>query len=77
VPIRFPFAGREREEMAPNTINDPRHWRDRAAAMRALAATMKDAETIAIMNRLANDYDRLAERASLRSDDGKASPGEV
>jgi hypothetical protein len=29
--------------------------------MRALAATMKDAETIVIMNRLANDYDRLPE----------------
>jgi hypothetical protein len=30
------------------THNDPKHWRDRAAAMRALAATMKDPETTAI-----------------------------
>jgi hypothetical protein len=63
--------------MARDTINNYQHWRDRAAAMRALAATMKDAETIAIMNRLAGDYDRLAERARLRSDGGKAPPGEV
>jgi len=29
---------------------------------------MKDAETIKIMNRLADDYDELAQRAALRSD---------
>jgi hypothetical protein len=45
--------------------NDPpKH--DRAAAMRALANTMKDTETIAIMNRLADDYDKLGERAAQR-----------
>jgi hypothetical protein len=47
-------------------INDPKHWRDRAAAMRALAATMKDPETTAIMYRLADDYDTLADRAAQR-----------
>jgi hypothetical protein len=47
-------------------INDPKHWRDRAAEMRALADTMKDSETITIMRRLANDYDKLAERAAHR-----------
>jgi hypothetical protein len=47
-------------------INDPKHWRDRAAAMRALAATMKDPETMAIMCRLADDYDTLADRAAQR-----------
>jgi hypothetical protein len=50
----------------PNNVNDPKHWRDRAAAMRALAATMKDAEAIAIMYRLADDYDKLANRTAQR-----------
>jgi hypothetical protein len=44
----------------PNNVNDPKHWRDRAAVMRALAATMKGAETIAIMYRLADDYNNRA-----------------
>jgi hypothetical protein len=52
--------------MPRSNMNDPKHWRNRAAAMRALAATMKDPETIAIMNRLADDYDSLADRAQLR-----------
>jgi len=38
--------------MSHGNINDPKHWRDRAAEMRALADTMKDAEATAIMNRL-------------------------
>jgi hypothetical protein len=52
--------------MTHGNINDPKHWRDRAAEMRALADTMKDAQTIAIMNRLADDYDKLADRAAQR-----------
>jgi hypothetical protein len=33
----------------PDTINDPQHWRDRAAEMRALADCMEKPETVAIM----------------------------
>jgi hypothetical protein len=49
--------------MAPRK-NDPKHWRDRAAQMRALALTMKDERTIILMNDLANDYEKLADRAA-------------
>ena len=50
-------------------INDPKHGRDRAAEIRALADTMKDPETMVIMLRLADDYDRLADRAAQRQTD--------
>jgi hypothetical protein len=62
--------------MARSPVNDPKHWRDRAAAMRALAATMKDAETIAIMHRLADDYDKLADRAEKRATGGVPPEGQ-
>jgi HEAT repeat protein len=44
------------------------NWRFRAEEMRALAENMKDEETKAIIRRLASDYDRLAERPTIRTD---------
>ena len=68
-----PVAQREPNMPLSATINDPKHWHDRAAEMRALSETMKDVEARAIMLRLADDYDKLAGRAAHRSDDrGKA-----
>jgi hypothetical protein len=62
--------------MSYGNIDDPKHWRDRAAEMRALSDTMTDPQTIAIMRRLADDYDKLAERAAVRSKGG-VPPGGV
>ena len=54
----------------PNRLNDAQHWRDRATEMRALAATNSDVEAARIMYRLADDYDKLAERADVRASSG-------
>ena len=53
--------------MRASFINNPEHWRERADEMRAIASGMKDPETIATMHRIAEDYDRLAERAAHRA----------
>jgi hypothetical protein len=62
--------------MPSGDVNDPKHWRDRAAEMRALSLsdTMQDAETNAIMLRLADDYDKLADRAELLLTNAKPRP---
>ena len=57
--------------MSSSHINDPEHWRQRAQDMRRLAQDVNDSAAKQTMLRIAADYDRLAERASLRSDGGK------
>ncbi len=57
--------------MSGSHINDPEHWRQRAQDMRKLAQDVNDGAAKQTMLRIAADYDRLAERASLRSDGGK------
>jgi hypothetical protein len=56
-------------------VNNSKHWRDRAAQMRALSDMMKDIERAAAMQRLADDYDNLADRADIRRN-GSVPPGE-
>ncbi len=51
---------------------DPKHWKDRADEMRALAEDMKDQTARVIMLQIARDYDRLAERAQQQ--DPKPAP---
>jgi hypothetical protein len=53
--------------MTRYSVNDFQHWRDRAAAMRALAIISKDGEAREIMVRLAEDYDKVADRAETRA----------
>jgi hypothetical protein len=50
---------------------DPNHWRERAAQMGALAVDTTDAEAAGLMFKLADDYDKLADRAEQRA---KRSP---
>ena len=59
--------------LPPRNTNDPNHWRERAAQMRALAVTMRDTEVFVLMNDLAADYDTLADRAAARRADGSKS----
>ena len=53
--------------MLPRFADDAKHWRDRAAAMRVLAAELKEPDVMALMFGLADDYDKLADRAENRA----------
>jgi hypothetical protein len=59
----------KRWAMTGGLINDPKHWRTRAGEARRLAAEMPDEVSKQMMLGVAEDYDRLAERADLRAKD--------
>ena len=56
--------------MLASRDNDSNHLRERAAEMRASSKELKDNNTATVILRLAELYDRLAERAEIRSNDG-------
>jgi hypothetical protein len=53
--------------MPTHEIHDPKHWYDRAEEMRALSEAMVNEDTKSRMLRLADDYDKLADRAAMRA----------
>jgi hypothetical protein len=52
--------------MRASYVNDPNHLRERATEMRASSKELKDDNTAAVIMRLADLYDRLADRAENR-----------
>jgi hypothetical protein len=53
-------------------VYDSKHWRDRATEMRALADSMSNSGPGQLLNDLADDYEKLADRAEVRRE---AEPG--
>ena len=47
-------------------VDDPEFWRSRAEVARAMAQEMKDRHSKAIMDRIADDYESLAQHAEQR-----------
>ena len=61
------YGNRGAQSVTLQGLNDVKHWRDRAAEMRVLSGEMKDFEAQTLMLKLANDYDKLADRAEDRA----------
>jgi hypothetical protein len=56
--------------MLASHVNDSKDLRVRAAEMRASSKKLKDNNTAAVILRLADLYDRLADRAEIRGNGG-------
>jgi len=51
----------------PKLLRDPKHWRDRAITARAVAERLADPESKQRMLGIANEYERLAKLAEIKS----------
>jgi hypothetical protein len=60
--------------MPTEYINNPKHWLDRGAEIRAIAGAMAEDGIKASMLKLASDYDKLAARSIARG--AKEDPSE-
>jgi len=58
-------------------IYDAKHWRDRAAQMRVLSDELKDPRAQRMMLKLANDYNKLADRAEDRAARDMSGPSPI
>jgi hypothetical protein len=52
--------------VAKVSINDPKHWRERAEGARTVADELIDSEARRMMLRIAEDYEELARRDEER-----------
>jgi len=57
--------------MTKISINDPKHWRERAEEARTIADDITDPDSKRKMLRIADDYEELARRAEKRLLDRK------
>ena len=62
--------------MCMNTLNDPKHWRKRAEATRAKADILADQSARQKLLRVADEYERLAQRAEQWLTTQKSRPTE-
>ncbi|TMJ94726.1 MAG: hypothetical protein E6G77_22175 [Alphaproteobacteria bacterium] len=49
-----------------STLDDPKHWEERAEEAGSIAEELKDPESKRMLLRIADDYDRLAAHARAR-----------
>jgi hypothetical protein len=57
--------------MPSNLLDDVQHWRRRAYETRVVAEQMNDATAREMMHRVASNYERIAEQAIARRDEGE------
>jgi hypothetical protein len=56
---------------AGSILDDPEHWRGRAEEARTVAEQLTDPIAKAMMLRIAEDYDRIADHAQQRASGAK------